>query len=113
MTTFIEEFTAENLEAAIAEAIQLQEEAEGIKAVSYVEQRESYQSEALDFDSIFAEVNEVGNRLAAAGYLDELLELIEKHLGKGKKVADTKPSQVDLLSLLLIDAKELLEELQV
>ncbi|WP_341323464.1 ATP-binding protein [Solibacillus sp. FSL H8-0523] len=113
MTTFIPEFTAENLEAAIAEGIRLQEEAEGIVAVSYNEQKESYQSEALDFDAIFSEINEIGNRLASSGYLDELLESVERHLGKGKKVGDVKPSQVDLLSLLLIEVKELAEELNV
>lgn len=104
--THIPEFTAENLEKAIAEAIQRQEEAEGVEAVSYTEQKESYESEELDFDKIMEEVNNIGSKLAQAGYMEELLELVEKHLGKGKKVADAKPAQAELLSLLLLDLKE-------
>lgn len=109
MATYIPEFTAESLEEAIAEGIRLQEEAEGITAVDYGVQKESYASEKLDFESIIGEVNSIGNELATNGKLDELLELVEKHLGKGKKVADAKPAQAELLSLLLLDLKDLAE----
>lgn len=107
--THIPEFTAENLEKAIADAIQRQEEAEGITAVSYEEQKDSYASEVLDFDKIKGEVNELGSKVAQAGHMDELLELVEKHLGKGKTVGDAKPAQTELLSLLLLDIKEFIE----
>lgn len=110
--TYLPEFTAENLEKAISEAIARQEEAEGIEAVSYEEQQGTYESEKLDFEAIRDEVNEIGNKLATSGHLDELLELVEKHLGKGKKVAEAKPSQVELLSLLLLDVRDLADELQ-
>ncbi len=109
MDTYIEEFTAENLEKVIAEGIERQEKAEGVKAVSYEEQSKTYASEKLDFDSILDEVNGIGTKLAEAGYLDDLLEMVEKHLGKGKKVADAKPAQVELLSLLLMDVQEFAE----
>lgn len=107
--THIPEFTAENLEKAISDAIERQEEAEGITAVDYDVQKESYASEQLDFEAIIGEVNSLGNELATKGKLDELLVLVEKHLGKGKKVADAKPAQVELLSLLLLDLKDLAE----
>ena len=109
MTTYIPEFTAENLEEAIAEGIRLQEEAEGIKAVSYDEQKETFKSEELDFKSLIDEINEVGKAVATAGFLDDLLETIEKHLGKGKKLADAKPSQIEVVSILLDDVKDLAE----
>lgn len=111
MTTRIDEFTAENLEAAIDEAVRLQEEADGVKAVTYEQQKESYASEQLDFEAIVAEVNVLGSKIAQAGQLDELLELVEKHLGKDKKVADAKPTQVELLSLLLLDLQDFAENL--
>lgn len=108
--TYIEEFTAENLEKAVAEAIERQEKAEGIKAVSYEEQKETYQSEELDFEAIMEELNALGNKLAAAGLMDDLIEMVEKHLGKGKKVSEAKPAQVEMLSLLLLDLRELAEK---
>lgn len=107
---YIEEFTAENLEKAVIEAIKRQEKADGIKAVSFEEHQEVYEIEKLDFDSILAEVNELGAKIAEAGFLDELLEMVEKHLGAGKKVADAKPAQVELLSLLLLDAQDFAED---
>lgn len=107
--THIPEFTAENLEKVIAEAIERQEEAEGVKAVTYEEQVEIYASEELDFEAIKEEVNEIGTKLAQAGFLDDLLEMVEKHLGKDKKVADAKPADVEFLSLLLLDVKEFAE----
>lgn len=108
--TFIPEFSAENLGKAIADAIQRQEEAEGVAAVSYEEQKQLFESEKLDFNAIKEELNVLGNKLHAAGYLDDLLELVEKHLGKDKKVADAKPAQVEMLSLLLLDVQEFVED---
>jgi len=110
MDTVIPEFTAESLEKAVAMAIERQEEAEGITAVSYDEQRESMTSEVLDFDKLKDQVNEIGSQLAENGQLDELLDLVEKHLGKGNKVAEAKPHQAEVLSLLLDDLKELVAQ---
>lgn len=108
--TFMPEFSAENLEKVIAEAITRQEEAEGTRAVTYEEQTESYSSEKLDFEVIKNELNEIANKLVPAGFMDEVMEMMEKHLGKDKKVSETKPSDVEFLSLLLIDMKEFAED---
>lgn len=105
--TFIPEFSAESLEKTIAEAIKRQEEAEGVATVSYEEQKQLFASEELDFNSIKEELNALGNQLAQAGFLDDLLEMVEKHLGKDKTVKDAKPAQVEMLSLLLLDVRDL------
>lgn len=110
MDTVIPEFTAENLERVFAEAVERQEKAEGITAVSFEEQKVSMSSQVLDFDTIKEQVNEIGGALAESDRLEELLELVEKHLGRGNKVADAKPHQTEVLSLLLDDLKELVSE---
>jgi hypothetical protein len=112
MDTHIEEFTAENLEKVIAEGIERQEKAEGIKAVSYGEQKESYKSEVLDFSSLVEQINKLGQKIAEEDEdrLPEVIELIEKHLGKGKKVSEAKKSQVDVLAVILDDLKDLISE---
>lgn len=108
--TYLPEFTAENLEKVIAVAIERQEEAEGIKAVSYEEQNERYKSDALNYDDLMEQIVDAGGKLAEAERLDELTEVVEKHLGVGKKVTECKKSQVQLMSLILEDLLELLSE---
>jgi hypothetical protein len=108
--TYIEEFTAENLEKAIAEAIERQEKAEGVEAVSYEEQKERFASEELDYDQLMDELKEVGGQLAEQERIEELTDIVEKHLGVGKKVADCKKSQVQVMSVILDDLKDLLNE---
>ncbi|MEX0598218.1 MAG: hypothetical protein WD512_17145, partial [Candidatus Paceibacterota bacterium] len=105
---FIPEFSAENLKKAVMEAIKRQEEADGVKAVSYEEQQETFQSTEHNFDEVLAEVNELGGTLANSGHLEELLDLVKKHLGD-KKVAEAKPSDIDFLYLLLLDLKDMVE----
>jgi hypothetical protein len=108
--TYLPEFTSENLEKVIAVAIERQEEAEGIKAVSYNEQSERFKSDALNFDDLMEQIVEAGGRLAEADRLDELTEVVEKHLGVGKKVTECKKSQVQFMGLILDDLTELLSE---
>lgn len=107
---YIKEFSADNLEKAVIDAIEKQEKLKGIKAVSHEEHRTSFENRELDFDSILEEVNSLGVKLAEGGFLDELLELVEKHLGANKKVADAKPSDVEFLSLLLMDIEDFMED---
>lgn len=108
MDTYLEEFTAENLEKVIAEGIRRQEEAEGIKAVSFEEQKESMKSEELDYDKLMKEIVEIGNQLVEEDRVEELVEVNEKHLGVGKKVSECKKGQVQVMSLILDDLKELI-----
>lgn len=110
--TYLEEFTAENLEKVIAEAIIRQEEAEGVKAVSFEQQKETFKSEELNYDELMSEIKEAGVKLAEAERLEELQEIVEKHLGKNKKVTECTKNQVQVMSVILDDLKELLEEIE-
>lgn len=100
--TIIPEFTAESLESAVITAVERQEEYEGITAVSYSEQVGTFTSSALDFEKLQAETTELLNELASSGEydVDDLLELVAKHLGKDNKVSEAKPRQVEALSIL-------------
>jgi hypothetical protein len=110
MDTYLEEFTAENLERVIIEGIERQEEAEGIKAVTYEAQKEIYASETLNFDSLVEQINELGSKIAEEDEdkLPDVIDIIEKHLGKGKKVSEAKKSQVEVLAVILDDLKDLI-----
>jgi hypothetical protein len=90
--TVIEEFTAENLEKALIDAIKKQEEIEGIQSVSFDQQKQVYSSEILDYDDLLEEINEVCQELVGQEKVEDLVALVEKHLGKGKKVTECKKS---------------------
>lgn len=106
------EFTAENLEKALADAIKKEEEASGHKAVSYKEQAADYHSEELDYDTLMAEVKEVGAKLQELDKLDDIYEISEKHIGKDAFVLDCKKGQEQVIAVILDEMKDLLEELQ-
>jgi hypothetical protein len=109
--SYLEEFTAENLEQVIIEAIERQEKAEGIKAVTYDVQKTSYASEVLDYDELMDEIKEIGSEFNSRRLIDELTEVVEKHLGAGAKITQCKKGQVQVMSVVLDELKELLEEL--
>ncbi|WP_368223647.1 ATP-binding protein [Bacillus velezensis] len=106
--TYLPEFTAESLEKAIIEAVERQEEAEGIVAVTYEEQKQNNASEELDYDSLMEQIKEVGIKLNGEGRLEEVNEITEKHLGKGVKVTECSRKQVNVMSVILDDLKDLL-----
>lgn len=108
--THIEEFTAENLEKAISEAIKRQEKEEGVKAVTYKEQKDSLTSEKLVYEDLMEEIKEVGSKLAEMDKLDELNDIAEKHLGVDERVTECKKGQEEVMAVILDDLKDLLEE---
>ncbi len=109
--TYIPEFTAESLDEAIRVAIERQEKAEGITAVTYDEQVETMTSEKLNFEQLREDTTNLLNELASSGEhdVDELLELVAKHLGQGNKVSEAKPRQVEALAVLYDDLKDLVK----
>ncbi|MCM3365984.1 ATP-binding protein [Bacillus safensis] len=107
--TYLEEFTAENLKKLVVDAVKRQEEAEGIKAVTYEEQKEVNSSESQDFDSLMNSIKETGKKLIDEGKLEIMNEVVEKHLGKDKKVTGCTPKQLDVMSVILDDLNDLLD----
>ncbi|MCP1459548.1 ATP-binding protein [Bacillus amyloliquefaciens] len=108
--TYLPEFTAENLEKAIIQAVERQEKAEGIVAVTYEEQKQNNASEELDYNSLMEQIKEVGIKLNEEGRLEEVNEITEKHLGKGVKVTECSRKQVNVMSVILDDLKDLLSK---
>jgi hypothetical protein len=111
--TYLQDFTAENLERVIATAIERQEEAEGVAAVSYNDQKEIYQSEDLSYEELMEKVTTVINELIEADEESsplKITKIIETHLGKGRKLNEASEEQTEMIGLILEDLKELLAE---
>lgn len=113
--TFIKEFTAETLEAAIKEGIDKKAELEGAKIVSFKEQQEQNEVEELDFDNMVKEFNSIINSLIEKDekafqkdWAPRITALTDKYLGRGIKVNQCSSNQVEALSLIIADLKELI-----
>jgi len=107
LTGHIPEFTAENLQAEIAEAIKKQEEAEGIQAVDYETQAQSLKSVEKTYAELKEDIKSIAEEMFANKQGDTYKSIVEEHLGKGKGVQDTDSSQRQLLELILADLQEL------
>ncbi|WP_162267251.1 AAA family ATPase [Clostridium botulinum] len=119
MATFIKEYSAENLEKAVAEAIREQEQ-NGVKVGTFEEQQSSYiDTLSVDYEEIKNEIGELVKQIYS--YDDEDVEgenmtkyntIVEEILGVDKKVSDTNEKQVKVLELILSKTKEIVANLK-
>lgn len=107
------EFTYENLVAALNDAIDQQ--AAELNGEFVTDKREGAHnaSEPLDFDALMSQFNEMVSKLQKAVGADFgpkwapiITEIVNKYLGKGKKVSDCSREQVEQLSLIVSDLEE-------
>lgn len=107
LTTHLEEFTAENLQKAISDAIKKQEEVEGIKSVDYSKFKSQYETKELTFDELREKIKEIAIKLNDADRMDEYNDIIESYLGTGGKVSSATKKQQQQLELILADLEAL------
>jgi hypothetical protein len=104
-------FEYKALTNAIAEAIEKQAEEDGIQATN--KHINLYQEEKVSFDDLMTDVTGVINELVN---LDEennpakISKIIEKHLGKGRKLAEVDEEQTQMVVLILDDLRDLLKK---
>lgn len=111
--TYIKEFTAENLEKAIVEGIEKEEQINGIKTVTYAEQKAQNTADAIDYDATMEALQDIGMRFAESNNMDILTEIVENTLGVGKKVTECTKKQIDAMCIILDDLKEKARELNI
>lgn len=100
-------FTYDDLVAAVREAID-QEAAEHDGKYVTDEKEKEVQKIEYDFDAMKEEfatmAGELMNKDPKVG--PRITAIVDKHLGKGKKVQNLSPSQAELLALIIMDMKE-------
>lgn len=111
--TYIKEFTAENLEKAIVEGIEKEEQINGIKTVTYAEQKAQNTADTIDYDATMEALQDIGMRFAESNNMDILTEIVENTLGVGKKVTECTKKQIDAMCIILDDLKEKARELNI
>lgn len=109
-TTVMEEFTAENLENIIVQAIENQEKAEGIKAITYEEKKLQDTVVEKSYEELMGELQELGGKLAEAGFMDDLSAIVTRQLGEGKKASELKKGQEQIIETLIYDIQSFISE---
>ena len=101
-------FSAQNLIAAMKEAVEKQEAAENFSAVSYEEQAQTrVVAPGPSFDELRDSIKEIALKMNEEGRGEDYRALVEKYLGKGKGVLDTTVEQAQVLEMILSDLHDL------
>ena len=105
------DFTYSALVSALNDAIDKEAKMTDNKFITD-QRNETPEEEVLDFDDLMNQFNQlVGsipeNKLSY--YAPRITEITNKYLGKGKKVSNASREQVEQLSLIIFDLKELLQ----
>lgn len=110
ITPAIKEFTAENLEKAISDAVTA-EEASGGKVVDYDEFVENKAEVVLDLATLKGDISNVVKQLIESQgqefATEALNKLIVEHLGDGASLKEVTEKQVEQLSMILFDLQQL------
>ena len=112
MDTYIEEFSAENLEKTVIDGIKKQNEAEGYIGVSFEEQQKIYGKVEETFESVVEEIKEMYAKLDELDLVDDYVQIVEEHLGKDGRVGEATAKQFEALICIRDDIESKLEEVQ-
>ena len=102
----IEDYTAENLIQAYYDALDRQEEAEGTSTITKEEQDNVYEKKKIPFEELMEKVSEKIEQMVEAKRNEEIVDIVEKTLGKGSKVSQCTPRQYEAVEVILADLTE-------
>ena len=111
MPKVIKEFTAENLLAAIKEAVEKEEKETGHKGITIEEKKAEEKKEKIPFEELMNKVQELGQKFAEVEKMVELTTIVEEVLGTGKKVSECTNKQYDAVSVIYDDMLDKATEL--
>lgn len=103
------EFTYDNLVNAIADAIDQESRGDNSQYVTQEKTQVVTQERTYNFDSLISEFQELVGELMQknAGNAAKITAIVDKHLGKGKKVGDCTADQAEIIDLIVHDIKAL------
>lgn len=107
---YIQDFTAENLVKAYYDALDRQEQAEGVKPVTVAEKDAVFERTQIPFEELMRQVQAAVEKLCAAGRQSDAVDIIENTLGAGKKVSACTEKQYQAVSVILGDLLDALGE---
>lgn len=104
------DFSYKNLVEAIGDAIDKQMAEDG--GANFTDKASNLNIKAadVDYDKVMADFNSITTNYMSKDanyYGPRIVEIVEKHLGKGKKVGDCSRDQAEVIDLIVYDLKEL------
>lgn len=124
--TFLREFSAESLTEAIQIGIQKKKELDNATVTTFDEQQKLNEVKELDFKTLMSEFEQMVGGIAGSkdtigatpeglnfkrNIAPQISKICENYLGKGKKISNCTEHQVEALSLINEDLKELIATL--
>lgn len=95
--------SAEAYQKAIEQAI----DAEGPENIKEEREINVVQGEQLDFESLMNEAKQIAVQMHKEGRMIEVTKIVEKHLGEGKLLRDASPTQIETVSVILDELKNI------
>lgn len=105
LPAYLPEFTAEALQEAIKKATIEEEQATGVKTVSYEEQIKAREVEKPDFETVKEQIGKYAMALNKLNRMDEYNKIVSNYLKI--KVSAAEPTQLDQLIFILEDLQQL------
>ena len=109
----IKEFSAENLENAVKQAVIDTAKKDGVEVSTYEQQKEQNVIEQEDFDTIMKEIGDLGKKLIDSGNQEKLTEIIESNLGPNQKVSNCTKKQIMVVTVIRNEIRDMIEELEI
>lgn len=108
---YIEEFTAENFNKAIIDAIETEEALVGSEnTATFDEFNKANKITRKTYEELQEEMKTLGNLLAEKGYAEDRDIIISKRCGEGIKASSLKRDQTDIMEALILDFQNFLAE---
>lgn len=105
---FLQEFSMDNMQKAIGEAISKQEANKKGSTVDYSQFKKDYEVvEEMPFDELVKAIGDIAQKLYDLGRFNEYEDKVTEHIGKGVKVSEAKKSQQQVLEVLYAELKEI------
>lgn len=112
MNTYIETFSAENLENTVIEGIECQNKAEGFDGVSFEEQQKIYGKVEDTFEGIKEQLKSLYEKMEELDRIDDYLNIVAEHLGEEGRVSEATTKQLEALICIRDDVEDKIAELQ-
>ena len=100
----------EKLPNVIIEAIKNQEKAEGIKAVTFEQQKATREVTRKSYEDLMKEMQELGEKMAESGHLEDLQLIVSDNLGADKKASELKRGQEQQIETIIYDIQSFLAD---
>ncbi len=99
-----------NLVSALSEAIEKEAAENGGQFVTNEKLKVTILEKEYNYDEMMGQVNDLISKLMTLNQSNavKITSIIEKYLGKGRKVADCTPTQCEQLELIILDLNDLL-----